>query len=286
VTRPLVEVVAEIVHQPVVELRRTSGGDVSQAYRADLADGTSVFVKHQFDAPAGMFGAEAHGLAWLAEVTALRIPAVLGVRDEAPQLLILEWIESGAPAANHDEQLGRGLAALHRAGAPAFGLERDNFVAALPQANAPTADWAAFYVERRLDPLVRRATQLGLIAKDRLTQWRRLFDRMSELCGPPEPPARLHGDLWAGNALVGPNGRPVLIDPAVYGGHREVDLAMMQLFGGFSERVFAAYDEAWPRAEGHRDRVALYQLLPLLVHLVLFGAVYRARLQNALDRYL
>jgi fructosamine-3-kinase len=286
VTRPLVEVVAEIVHQPVVELRRTSGGDVSQAYRADLADGTSVFVKHQFDAPAGMFGAEAHGLAWLAEVTALRIPAVLGVRDEAPQLLILEWIESGAPAANHDEQLGRGLAALHRAGAPAFGLDRDNFVAALPQANAPTADWAAFYVERRLDPLVRRATQLGLIAKDRLTQWRRLFDRMSELCGPPEPPARLHGDLWAGNALVGPNGRPVLIDPAVYGGHREVDLAMMQLFGGFSERVFAAYDEAWPRAEGHRDRVALYQLLPLLVHLVLFGAVYRARLQNALDRYL
>jgi fructosamine-3-kinase len=109
---------------------------------------------------------------------------------------------------------------------------------------------------------------------------------MPDLCGPEEPPARLHGDLWSGNAIADRAGAPVLVDPAVYGGHREVDLAMMRLFGGFSERVFAAYDEAFPRAPGHEERVALHQLTPLLVHVLLFGGGYVRQTMRAVERYL
>jgi fructosamine-3-kinase len=114
----------------------------------------------------------------------------------------------------------------------------------------------------------------------------RLYDRLEQLCGPPEPPARLHGDLWAGNAIVDRNGIPYLVDPAVYGGHREIDLAMMRLFGGFSARVFAAYDEVYPVAPGLPERVPLYQLYPLMVHVVLFGAGYVSQVEQALRRLL
>jgi fructosamine-3-kinase len=112
-----------------------------------------------------------------------------------------------------------------------------------------------------------------------------LCERMPDYAGPAEPPARLHGDLWGGNSLAADSGEPVLIDPAVYGGHREIDLAMMQLFGGFSSRVFDAYDETYPRAPGHEDRLALYQLYPLLAHVNLFGAGYLSQTDRALSRY-
>jgi fructosamine-3-kinase len=112
----------------------------------------------------------------------------------------------------------------------------------------------------------------------------RLFAALPDLAGPDEPPARLHGDLWGGNLLVDDAGAPCLIDPAVYGGHREIDLAMMRLFGGFGPRVFAAYDEAWPLAPGHEERVGLYQLYPLMVHVNLFGGGYVGSVESSLDR--
>lgn len=277
--------VALAVGQPVGEAREIAGGDINRAFRVRLESGAEVFVKHRHDAGPGMYADEAHGLEWLAASRALRVPAVVAVRDVEPRLLVLEWIQPGAPSSTHDEDLGRGLAQLHRAGAPAFGLDRNNMIATLPQSNTPTTTWPEFWTTRRLEPLMRHALDAGLLPHDTLPRWERMFDRMPDLCGPPEPPARLHGDLWGGNAIVDAAGSPVLIDPAVYGGHREVDLAMMRLFGGFSERVFAAYEEFSPLADGHRDRVSLFQLCPLLVHLILFGGGYRSAVERALARY-
>ena len=251
-----------------------------------LADGRELFVKHRPGAIPGMYSAEAAGLAWLAEAGALRTPDVVAVGDERPpRFLALELIPRGRPAPGHDEDLGRGLEALHRAGAPAFGLGDDNFIGSLPQPNGAAGSWPEFYGGRRLGPMARAAADAGSLGAGFLAGLERLRARLPDLCGPPEPPARLHGDLWGGNAMTDAAGDPVLIDPAVYGGHREIDLAMMRLFGGFGPAVFAAYAEAHPLAAGHEDRVELYQLYPVLVHVVLFGGGYARSAERILRRY-
>jgi fructosamine-3-kinase len=262
------------------------GGSINRALRLTLDDGRAAFVKHHPDAPAGVFRAEADGLAWLARAGALRTPAVLAVADEpdAPRFLALEWIAPGPPDPG---AFGRGLAGLHRAGASAFGWERDNFIGPLPQRNDPVpGGWPEFYGERRLLPMAEAAVAAGALDARFLHDLDRLRARLSDLAGDPEPPARLHGDLWGGNAILAAEGGPVVVDPAVYGGHREVDLAMMRLFGGFPAAAFAAYDEAFPLQPGHQDRVDLWQLYPLLVHVVLFGGGYAGQARRALTGYL
>jgi fructosamine-3-kinase len=251
----------------VVAATPVAGGDINEAFRVELADGQAVFVKAHRDPPAGMFAAEAAGLAWLG-AGPLRLPRVRAV---GASWLALEWLALSPPRPATHAALGRGLAALHRAGAPSFGLASDNFLATLPQANAPAADWPTFYVERRLRPLV----ELGL-ARGRLPDLRRALDALRgrpDRFGPPEPPARLHGDLWWGNVAV-TDGAPVVIDPAVYGGHREIDLAMLALFGELPGALVDAYQEVAPLAAGWRDRLRLHQLYPLAAHAVLFGGGY------------
>lgn len=278
--------VAEALDTRVRRARRIGGGDINDAYAVDLEDGRQVFVKTNASADPEMFPAEARGLAWLAEAKALRVPEVLAVSSgERPAFLVLEYLPPARPRAGLDEELGRGLAALHRFGAPSFGLDHDNFVGRLPQSNRAAPSWPEFYRRERLAPQLAAAGQRGLISGALARRFERLFEQLDELVGPSEPPARLHGDLWGGNLHVGPDGAPCLIDPAVYGGQREVDLAMMKLFGGFSARVFDAYAEAFPLADGSEERVALYQLYPLLVHVNLFGGGYVASVQRALARY-
>jgi fructosamine-3-kinase len=271
----------------VLGARPLSGGDINDAFEVRLADGREVFVKSNIRAPNDMFVAEARGLAWLADAKALRLPAVLaasGANDLTP-FLALELIRAKPTRApDFDEQLGRGLAALHRHGAPAFGLDHDNYIGRLPQKNTFAATWAEFYRVRRLGPQLRAAADAGLAPARLRSSFERLFAQLESLCGPPEPPARLHGDLWGGNLIADERGEPCLIDPAVYGGHREIDLAMMKLFGGFAPQVFAAYKEAFPLADGYRERVGLYQLYPLMVHVNLFGGGYLAQLEAALAR--
>jgi fructosamine-3-kinase len=262
----------------VTATRSLRGGDVAAALGVDLHDGRRLFVKTRAGADVHAFEVEASGLRWLAEAGALRIPEVIAVGGP-PAFLAIERIEVGTPARDHDARLGRGLAALHRFGAPAFGLDHDNLIGTLPQENRVAPDWPTFYGEARLLAMARRA---GLHAS-LLRRLERVVQRLPELCGPAEPPSRLHGDLWAGNAIVDDQGAPVLVDPAVYGGHREVDLAMMRLFGGFSRRTFDAYAEAWPLAPGWEARVPLYQLYPLLVHVGMFGGGYVAQLERALS---
>lgn len=269
--------------------RALSGGSIAEARLVELEGGPTIFVKSHASLDPGAFELEARGLAWLAEANAIAVPKVLACSragSAGPGFLALERVDvGGRPDAIAEERLGRGLAELHRFGAPRFGLGYDNLLATLPQDNRPSEDWASFYRARRLEPLAARARAKGLVGPRIERRFEALYAKLGELVGPEEPPSRLHGDLWGGNWLVGRGSTPYLIDPAVYGGHREIDLAMMQLFGGFGARVFAAYDEAYPRAPGHRERVALHQLYPILAHVVMFGASYVAQLDDALSEY-
>lgn len=284
--RDLLEEVGRALEATPRAGRPVSGGCINEAYLVDLEDGRRVFVKSSRDAHPELFPVEARGLAWLEEAGALRVPQPLAVSSPGGPVpfLVLEYLEPGARRRGFDEELGRGLAALHRTGAPFFGLDHTSFLGPLPQDNRPVETWPAFYRERRLRPMAARAgARLDRRVRRGLD---RLFERLEDLAGPPEPPARLHGDLWSGNVHTDREGRPVLLDPAVYGGHREVDLAMLRLFGGPGERCFRAYQEAFPLAPGHEERVPLYQLYPLLVHVVLFGGSYVHSLAAALERAL
>jgi fructosamine-3-kinase len=279
------EQIAGALAVPVADLASVAGGDINRALRATLDDGREIFVKYRRGAKPAMYEAEADGLAWLAESAAVQVPEVVGVGGAEAPFLALEWLDFRRGDGEAQERLGRALAALHRAGAEAFGYRRDNYIGPLDQPNDPAAGWAEFYGRLRVAPMARAAAAAGGLDEGVLPAVDRLVERLDELVGPDEPPARLHGDLWSGNAAFLADGTPCLIDPAVYGGHREIDLAMMRLFGGFEERCFAAYQEVHPLAPGWPERVPLYQLYPLLVHAVLFGGAYGATVAGIVGRY-
>ncbi|MEA2444675.1 MAG: hypothetical protein QOJ12_1967 [Thermoleophilales bacterium] len=268
--------------QAVANATRVGGGCINEGWRVELASGDVLFVKTRPEVAPGEYAAEAEGLRWLAEPGTVRVPSVHAVRDD---MLALEWIDEGGglegPAA---EEFGRGLAELHAAGAESFGWHHPIRFGPLTIPNDPSDDWPGFYAERRLAPLARQAFDAGSLSRGGLDAVEAVCERIDELAGPPEPPARVHGDLWGGNVLAGADGRAVLIDPAAHGGHREVDLAMLRLFGSPGERFFAAYDEARPLAEGWRERIGLWQLFPLLVHAVLFGGGYGGSAEREASR--
>ena len=255
-----------------------AGGDINEAWQVVWADGRRSFVKTRRDPGPGEYAAEAAGLRWLGEPGALQVPEVLGVGED---FLELEWVEGGRLDDAGASELGHGLAAVHRAGAAGFGAPAPLRIGRLELPNDQLPGWPEFYAERRLAPLIApaRLSGRGVRAVERVC------GRIVDLAGPAEPPARLHGDLWGGNVLAGVDGRPWLIDPVAYGGHREVDLAMLALFGGRPGRVLDAYVEAWPLAAGWEDRVELWQLFPLLVHAALFGGSYRASVERIAARY-
>ena len=260
-------------------LRRVGGGDINDAFLASLDGGGRAFVKTRADAPPGEYEGEAAALRWLGEPGALGVPEVLGASDD---VLVLEWLDEGP--AGDEADLGRGLAIVHAAGAAAFGGAQPLRIGPLELPNDPLPDWPSFYAERRLRPLAARARDRGALSAAGARAVEDVCDRIAEPAGPPEPPARLHGDLWSGNVLWS-GGRPYVIDPIAYGGHREVDLAMLRLFGSPGPRLLAAYEDVAPLAGGHEDRVPLYQLFPLLVHAVLFGGGYGASAERAARRY-
>ena len=273
----------------IVKTAPVAGGDINEATRIELSDGRCAFVKTNLNAPRGMFPAEAKGLQWLREAQAIRLPEVYAVcGDDATgqaAYLVLEWVEPGRPSSDFDERLGRSLARLHLAHASSFGFDSDNFIGSLPQSNHGEATWPEFYLKRRLAPQVKRAVDSHRLDASTQRAFEKLARRLPELFSVFEPPARLHGDLWGGNLHVDASGVPCLIDPAVYGGHREMDLGMMRLFGGFSQRAFAAYAESYPLLPGFEERVPLTQLYPLLVHVNLFGGGYSTSVKQVVMRY-
>ncbi|HEX6237882.1 MAG TPA: fructosamine kinase family protein [Acidimicrobiales bacterium] len=263
------------------------GGCISEVARVELGDGRSVLAKSAAGTPDGLLAAEADGLRWLAEglegATVTRVPGVLALTRD---VLVTEWVEPGRCREATGEALGRGLALLHAAGAPRFGGPRDGFIGTLPQRNVPGADdWPTFWFTHRIEPLTALAHDRGALPPGTAALVDRLADRLAGLAGPPEPPARLHGDLWWGNVHVDTQGIPWLIDPAAYGGHREADLAMLTLFGDLPPALVAAYEAQSPLADGWRERLRLWQLEPLLVHAALFSGGYGASARAVLDRW-
>ncbi|GAB2625164.1 fructosamine kinase family protein [Streptomyces capparidis] len=262
---------ARLTGRPVTGARPLSG-----ALAEVTLDGGQVVVVKRGDGP-GAARAEAAGLRWLADAGAVRVPVVRG-HDE--DWLVTDRVPPGRPGAAGIDRFGRDLTAMHAAGAPAFGApppggrERAR-IGAAPMRNVPGADWPRWYAEHRVLPYLRRAVDDGTVRHAEAAVVERVCERLPELAGPAEPPARLHGDLWNGNVLWGADGRAWLIDPAAHGGHRETDLAMLHLFGcPHLDRVLDGYQEASPLAEGWRRRIGLHQLFPLLVHAVLFGRGY------------
>jgi fructosamine-3-kinase len=269
----------------VVRAARVHGGDTAIAYRIELDDRRTLFAKTHRSPPDGFFSTEAASLTWLRGASAVAVPAVVALSDHPPAHLVLEWIDDGRPHDGTETDLGRALADLHDAGAPAYGREDRRTTGSLALPNTPTATWAQFYAEDRLLPLARIARERASLPAATIDRLEALAGRL-ERFGPPEDgPARLHGDLWAGNRLVDGHGRSWLIDPAAHGGHREFDLAMMRLFGGFGPACFRAYEERHPLANGWADRVPLHQISPLVVHAIKFGGSYVGAAAAAIERY-
>jgi fructosamine-3-kinase len=260
----------------VRECRGIGGAHGVRHWRVSLADGRTLFAKLAgtgAGADEAGFEAEARGLNWLAEAGAVPVPEVAGW-DEAG--LAIAWVPEEVPGARAAEQFGRDLARLHASGAEAFGGPWPGVIAGLPLGNDPGHSWPEWYAQHRLLPYARRAADGGWLGQADVRLAETVAERIADLAGPAEPPSRIHGDCWSGNVLWS-GGRGWLIDPAAHGGHRETDLAMLALFGvPFEERMLAGYQEVAPLAAGWRDRVPLHQLHPLLVHVCLFGAAYRA----------
>ena len=262
------------------------GGDINEAARLKTTKG-AFFVKWHRRAPDGMFEKEARGLNLLREQTPLRVPEVIAFEhetDEHPAFLALEWLETGRAIARTDEDLGTGLATLHQTHADQHGLDHDNYIGSLPQSNTPVDDWPTFFGEQRIRPQMEEARRRGKLSGTLETQLENLIDTLPDLV-PNAEPSLLHGDLWRGNVMILSGGKPAIIDPAVYYGHREIELAFTELFGGFTGQFYDAYSAVYPIENGYHERKTLYQLYPLMVHMNLFGGTYTMRVQSILDRY-
>ena len=271
------------------------GGDISQSYRLSLSDGSALFIKCNSVRNLPFFTAEAQGLAALRRTGAIGAPKPLALGTDQAQgvsFLLMEYLES-APKANHYwEMFGRELAALHRAecfcavsadGSLPFGFETDNYIGASPQKNTPSVNWITFFRDCRLLPQFKMAE--GYFDSEMYRQYIRLLDHLDSYLVEPEFPSLIHGDLWSGNAICGPDGKAWILDPAAYVGHFEAELAMTELFGGFPTAFYQAYREVNPIDSGYRDRRDLYNLYHLLNHLNLFGGSYLSSVQRILNRY-
>jgi fructosamine-3-kinase len=265
------------------EVRPVGGGCISHAVHVRTTNGAQAFLKYgaQPESPPGIFAAEARSLAVLHETQTVRVPSVIGVNDtqDVPfAWLLLEWLEPGPLTARSWETLGHSLARLHQFSHQDYGWSTPNFIGSLAQANEWTAAWSDFWRDQRMVPQLENAAHAGVLRAPERARIHMLLARIGDLLqsDDDDQPALLHGDLWAGNVHAVATGEPAIIDPASYYGHREVDLAMAALFGGFDRRFFDAYDEVWARASGHQRRRLVYQLYYLLVHVNLFGDSYLA----------
>ena len=282
------------IHQKCLEIlgtdfrseRPVAGGDINKARVLETADGR-FFLKMNTSPTAGrMFGAEAAGLSLLASTNAIIVPAVLGFGDTAEGgFLLLEYIETGYRPPGFWEKFGAAMAALHRSTSASFGLGHDNFIGSLRQQNCQHDTWPAFYTKERLLPQLDIAKQQNRLQSADFQDFEHLFKRLPDLC-PAEPPALTHGDLWSGNFLCRADGNPVIFDPAASYAHREMDLAMSRLFGGFERPFYQSYEEAWPLAPGFEQRLPVYQLYYLLVHVNLFGGGYVGSVRSILKQFI
>lgn len=270
----------------IASARPVSGGSINSAYLLTLEDGRRVFLKSNPAPLPHMFEREAEGLRTLADARHLRVPRPIAYGDDPTPFLVLEAIDVGSPGPEFFEDFGRRFAQLHRdATADRPGFEHDNYIGSTTQPNRWTESWTEFWRQHRLGHQLRLAERQGHADGELRRLGDQLMARLDDWLGTvDEPMSLLHGDLWGGNYLADSEGRPVLIDPAVYYGHREADLAMTRLFGGFRPGFYRAYEEVWPLAPGSAERSKIYELYHLLNHLNLFGSGYRSGCVEILRR--
>lgn len=279
----------------IVSKRPVHGGDINESYCLSLSDGSALFMKCNAIKNLSFFEAEASGLEALRKADVIGVPKALAIGTDKKQgmsFLLMEYLESGAKLTRYWEIFGRELAALHRADCAEFaeanqdrpyGFTQDNYIGASPQINTPQENWITFFRECRLLPQFRMAERYFDSKMRR--QCTQLLDRLDSYLTEPMFPSLIHGDLWSGNAICGPNGKAWILDPAVYVGHYEAELAMTELFGGNPDSFYGAYNEVIPIDTGYRDRRDLYNLYHMLNHLNLFGATYLGSVQRIINRY-
>ncbi len=273
---------------------RLSGGDINEAYALTLSDNSRIFMKSNTKANAGFFTAEAHGLNVIAQTNTIQTPRILcsGCSEDGRgyAFLLLEFIDRKRPISNYWETFAHQLAAMHKAPAAdfvpqgKFGFYQNNYIGAGAQCNTPHEKWIPFFRDCRLEPQFETASSYFDTAE--LAEITRLLDNLEDYLVEPEHPSLLHGDLWSGNFLTGNDGKAWLIDPAAYVGHAEADIAMTELFGGFSPDFYAAYEESAPMQPGYPQRRDLYNLYHLLNHLNLFGGAYLSSVKRIIKKYI
>lgn len=272
---------AEVDHNR--SIRSIGGGCIHQAGCFSF-EGVDYFIKWNRHA-AKMFETEARGLSLLENANEITVPTVIGQGSaDLMDFLCLEYFEKGTPAPDFWKNFGHSLADLHRSTDDRFGLDHDNFIGSLPQSNRWHEEWVDFFINQRLIPQVSSAHSKGLLSTVQLDKFEKLYKKLPTLI-PEEKPSLLHGDLWSGNFMIGPDGQAVIFDPAVYYGHREAELAFTKMFGGFDHAFYSAYQEAFPLQSDHEQRVELFNLYPLLVHVNLFGSSYLSGVDSVLSRF-
>lgn len=279
------DILHHIFPQKVLESRTMTGGDISQAYLVKTEENHFFLKLHQGNQALAMFEAEASGLSRLSAIEGVSTPEVvrIGIVDSIA-FLAMEFVQSDPPSVKYWKGLAESLASIHKTTAPKFGLDHNNFIGSLVQTNQELDDWAAFYDLCRLRPQIQKAVEDNLLNRSHLLSLERLVKKLPDIC-PDEPPAMVHGDLWAGNKICGPNQKAYLIDPAIAFAHREMDLAMAKLFGGFDPVFFDHYQHLYPLESGFTSRCSVYQLYYLLVHLNLFGRSYYPQVDAILKKY-
>lgn len=278
-------------HVVIKEKQAVSGGDCHNAYALLLSDGSRLFMKENDIASFSTFQSEAEGILAIAGTNTIPTPQIYAVGTENnASFLLMEFMASGRPASGFWEEFGRAFAAMHAYDTSEmlkgrFGWDKDNVIGFRPQVNTPHDSWVSFYRDCRILPQVKDAAAAGYLSLQDQRDADRLMGRLDGLLTEPDHPSLLHGDLWSGNFMVNGDGKAVLIDPAVYVGHPEADLAMTRLFGGFHESFYRAYEEVAPLQAGVSDRIDLYHLYQLLNHLNQFGTSYLSSVQRILRKY-
>lgn len=269
----------------VISSHVLSGGCINRVSRVETSAGTYCLKFNSTLAYPGMFEAEALGLKHLSAAKAIRIPHVIGTGEcGGHSFILLEFIDSAPRRRDFMERFGRRLACLHRQTQPFFGFDHDNYMGSLPQQNRIHDNYPDFFREERLEPQVRMAACKGYLTSQELSAFNRLFGILDSLL-PAAKPALVHGDLWSGNFMVDDKGEPCLIDPAVHYGNRESEIAMTTLFGGFDPDFYRAYQEEWPMEPGWQERLGVYNLYPLLIHVNLFGSGYLGGIREVLKNF-
>ncbi|PCI97125.1 MAG: hypothetical protein COB15_08560 [Flavobacteriales bacterium] len=269
----------------ILKVASVSGGSINDAYCLTTNQGMYFIKTNQANRYPFMFDKEATGLDLLRNTDAIRIPkVVLSNKFEDTSFLILELIENSTPLPDFWSLFGKQLAQLHQNTNTSFGLEESNYIGSLPQQNNLHNNWIDFFIHERLKPQIKLARDNGKIDLSTITKFERLYTKLDEIF-PEEPPALLHGDLWSGNFMVDEKGGPVIIDPAVYFGHREMDIAMTKLFGGFNQQLYQSYNEHFPLEKGWEQRVDICNLYPLMVHVNLFGGGYLEQVKSILNKF-